>query len=597
MIKNKYDSTTYIVKRVIYEYILPYKVQVISAIFFMIISSLAVSARAYLMKPAIDKIFINKNLKALYIIPIAILFVAVINSFASYLQGLIMEKLNLRIELKLKKQLFEKLIYKDIGFYNANSVSKITSLFGDINSIIEIVNVVLSRLILQTITLTSLIILMFYQNWKLSIISFVAFPILIFPLRKITKKMRSLSSKNRDKGLGLVSTMGEAFENITIVKSNNTEQKEIDKIDEELNFLFKTQKKIVKKALIVSPMIEMIGTIGFGGVILYGGACVIKGVSSTGDFFTFIASLFSAYKPAKSFTGLGVKLQNAFVSAKRLFMLLDDKNRIIEGTENIEHVQGDIVFKNVNFTYPEEVVVIEDKANVEKENPQVLFNLNLNMEHNKSYALVGHSGSGKSTIFNLILRFYDVTSGDIFIGGHNIKDFNFPSLRKHISLVSQDVKLFDTSIYNNILYANVNATEEEVYKAAKLANVDEFARQLPDGYNTVIGPNGSLLSGGQRQRISIARAFLKNSQILLLDEATSALDPVSENLVKESIHTLMEGKTTIIIAHRLSTIINCDHIFVFEHGHLMEQGKHQELLAKNGVYTDLYNKQFGSHEN
>jgi subfamily B ATP-binding cassette protein MsbA len=344
----------------------------------------------------------------------------------------------------------------------------------------------------------------------------------------------------------------------------------------------------------------MMGTIGFACVILYGGISVVKGNSTAGDFFTFLTSLLSAYKPAKSFSGLNVKMQNALMSARRYFLMMDRKNNVEEGSVELGKVVGNLFFKDVCFSYPLTNFRNNndfDAGIEEKLDKEVLHNITLDIKSGRSYALVGHSGSGKSTIFNLVLRFFDITKGEILIDNTNVKDLTFKSLRDNISLVSQDIKLFNDTIYNNIKYAKEDATEEEIMRASKLANADEFVGSLRNGYNTIIGPSGSMLSGGQKQRISIARAFLKNSLILLLDEATSALDPISENLIRESINSLMLNRTTIIIAHRLSTIINCDHIFVLEQGRLMEQGKHSELLALDGVYKKLHDKQFGNNAN
>jgi ABC-type multidrug transport system fused ATPase/permease subunit len=341
----------------------------------------------------------------------------------------------------------------------------------------------------------------------------------------------------------------------------------------------------------------MVGTIGFAAVVLYGGMSVIHGNSTAGDFFLFMTALFSSYKPAKSFSGVNIKLQNAIACARRYYIILDRENSVREAENPIvlDNVKGNIVFENVDFKYPVSNFsgdsVVENESE-ELESKYTLKNLNLNISSGKSYALVGHSGSGKTTIFKLLLRFYDVTDGRILIDGCDIKDLSFRSLRNNISLVGQDVKLFNSSIFENIRYANTDTSQSDVLRVAKMANVDEFVNNMTNGYSTMVGPDGVLLSGGQKQRISIARALLKNSPILLLDEATSALDPISEELIQNSLKILMKGKTTIIIAHRLSTIVNCDHIFVLENGKLKEEGSHKELIALDGVYKNLCNKQF-----
>lgn len=595
--KFNYNSTKDIVIRVFKECVYPNKWRFLIAIIFMLMAALCTSYKTYLVKPAIDEVFVNKDLKALYFIPLQIMLVAIVSCVVVYLQGLLMNITNNKISVGLQEKLFTKLINKDMNFYQKQSAGRISGYFGDITGISEIINLILTNLILQSFTIIFLLGLMFYQNIKLSLISFVAFPVIVWPMIKIGKKMRKLSHKNRERGLDNSATMVESFENIKIVKINNKEEYEISRVKAILNDIYRIAIKIAKKSLIVSPMIEMVGTLGFAMVILYGGISVINGTSTAGDFFVFMTALFSTYKPFKSFSGMNVKMQNAIACARRYYIVVDQENFVKEAESpvNIDNVKGNIKFDNVTFYYPlnnfKEDSIIEDEKLTLCEK-YALKDVNLNIASGKSYALVGHSGSGKSTIFNLLFRFYDVYIGVISIDGINIKDLSFKTLRDNISMVEQDVKLFNTTIFENIKYAKSDATFEDVMNVAKMANVDEFVKNMPNGYDTIIGPNGSLLSGGQKQRISIARAFLKNSPILLLDEATSALDPISEDLIQQSLKTLMKDRTTIIIAHRLTTIMNCDHIFVFENGKMVENGNHNELISFGGVYKNLCNKQF-----
>lgn len=592
-----YNSTKDIVLRIFKEYIYPNKLKFLIAIIFMLLVAACTSYKAYLIKPAIDQVFIEQNKKALTLIPVQILVLAIISCIAIYIQGLLMNITNNKISISLQEKLFKKLIYNDINFYQKQSAARVTAYFGDVNGISEIINLILNGLILQFFTLVFLISLMFVQNLKLSIISFIFFPLIIFPIIKIGKKIRKLSNKNREQIISNSAVINESFANIQIIKSNNKEQFEIKKINNVLNETYKTNVKIVKKSLLVSPLIEMVGTIGFAAVILYGGIAVIKGTSTAGEFFLFMTALISAYKPMKSFSGLNVKMQNAIACAKRYFIIIDRENQIkeIENPINIDKINGDIEFKNVCFNYPYNNFTsdsITEKEEILTEKNFALNNINLKINSGYSYALVGHSGSGKSTIFKLLLRFYDVTNGEILIDNCNIKHLSFQTLRNNISLVTQDIKLFNTTIFENIRYSKENATKEEVLIASKMANVDEFVQNMSNKYDTIIGPDGAILSGGQKQRISIARALLKNSPILLLDEATSALDPISEELIQNSLKILMKNKTTIIIAHRLTTITNCNHIFVFENGQLIEEGSHNDLISLNKVYKNLCDKQF-----
>ena len=598
--KNKEQdnySTFNLIKRVFKEYVVPNKFKFIVAMILGGITSGAVTYRAYLMKPAIDKIFINKEATQLLITATQLFGIGLVLCFTHYFSGLILQRTNLKISTDLQERLFNTLIYKDIDYFKNRSSGKIISYFNDITGLMEIINIILSNLILQMVTLICLVGLMLYQNFKLTLISGFGFILIIKPLISIARKIKRSARKNKEKGTALYSSACESFENIEIVKSNGTEEFEKQKTKEIVNSIYKVNLKMIRQSILTAPIMEFVSSLGFSVVLLYGGFLVINEQATAGEFFTFLTAMVSAYKPAKSFSGLNIKMQNALVSAKRIYQIIDDKPKIVEAENSIilDEVKGEIEFKNVSYQYRVqqdtsfEVIDTDDTLIDTK----AVDNLNFKLQHGKSYALVGHSGSGKSTIFNLLLRFYDPTEGDIYIDGVNLKNLSFKTLRENMSLVSQNIKLFDTTIFENIKYAKQDATYEEVMKAAEMANVNEFVEGMENGYDSKIGPNGTLLSGGQKQRISIARALLKNSPILLLDEATSALDPISEKLIQDALSKLMVNKTTIIIAHRLSTIINCDCIFVFEKGKLMEYGNHKTLIDNDFIYKDLCDKQFG----
>ena len=599
--KFDYNSTRDIVIRIIRDYVSKFKFRFLIAMSFMLVSAASVAYRAYLIKPAIDKVFISKNIIALYMIPIQLIFVAIACCLTSYMQGLIMSTTMSRITMNLQEKLFEKLLYKDINFFQKQSPTRISSYLNDASGINDVIKIFLNEFILQLMTIISLLFVMLRQNFKLSLIALTAFPMVGLPIVKIGKKLRSLANENIEKNVDIMSSISESFSNIKVIKSNNKEFDEARKTHKIFINAYRTSVNIARKSLITSPMMEMTGTIALALVILYSGNSIINGTISTGDFFTFVTAMFSVYKPVKSFTGLNIRLQQSIACARRYFILLDQENTIkeIENPINLSNVEGNIKFSNVSFYYPHNDYLentIAEKENIKLEEKSALNNINMDMKSGYSYALVGHSGSGKTTIFNLIMRFYDTTQGTIFLDNIDIKNTSFKSLRDSISVVGQDVRLFNTTILENIKYTKPKATEEEVITAAKMANVDEFVRNMENKYNTIIGHDGALLSGGQKQRISIARALLKNAPILLLDEATSALDPVSEDLIQKSLKILMKGKTTIIIAHRLSTIINCDHIFVLQNGSIVEEGTHGDLLALNGVYKNLCDKQFHTKE-
>lgn len=591
---DKYSAKNLIL-RIAKEYILPNKFSFIIAIVFMWISSGLVGYRAYLMKPAIDKIFMLKDSKQLMWIAGQILVVGIVLCVVNYVHSIILRITNQKIQSDLQDRLFKNIVIKDVDYFKNRSSGTVLSYFNDIAGLMTSIDIILNGLILQFFTLVVLVGLMIYQNPKMSIISVFSFLFVIKPLMSITKKIKSIILKNKEGGTIFFSVVSESLDNIEVVKANGMEEYEIKKVSKTIDRMHRLGIKIAKQSLLTAPLMEFVSSLGFAMVLLYGGYSVINGMSTPGEFFTFLTAMLSAYKPAKAFSGLNVKMQTAIISAQRIYKIIDTRPLITESKNPItpKKIEGNIEMKNISFQYNvgnsnQDVV---DEA-VSFSDTLALNNVNLSMNSGHSYALVGHSGSGKSTIFKLILRFYDPTNGVITIDDINLKDLSFKTLRESISLVSQDVKLFDTSIFENIKYAKQDATYEEVINASKMANVHEFVETMENGYESIIGPNGTLLSGGQKQRISIARALLKNSPILLLDEATSALDPISEQLIQEALAKLMINKTTIIIAHRLSTIVNCNRIFVFEKGKLMEQGTHEELINNKFIYKNLCDKQF-----
>jgi len=582
-----YNSSFAIYKRVLKEAFVPNIWYFLFAIALMILGAASVAYRAYLIKPAIDEVFLNKNTMQLVTVPIKLIIVAIAIGLSTYLEGYIMHMTTTKINIDYQRKLFCKLINFDICYFQDKSSNTILSQFDDINGLMSALSLLLNGLIRQFFTILALVGLMFKQSFYLSIIAFIGFPIIIYPIYAIGRKLKYLANRGLELSTDLKSSMGESLSLIQLVKSSNTEDYEMDKFDKIVKENYILSMKMVCKSLITSPIMEMAGSIGFAGVIWFGGMAVINGTMTSGAFFAFITALLSAYKPAKSFAGTNIQIQTAVICAKRLFTVLDAENVIKnkpDATE-LQNVKGNIEFDNVAFRYP--------SCDTEKPSDKLaLNNLNLNIEQGTSVALVGHSGSGKSTIFKLLLRFYDPTEGDIKIDNNCIRDITMESLRSNISIVSQDVLIFNANVWENVRYGNLAITNEQIKRACEMAHANEFIDQLKSGYDTILGPGGSMLSGGQRQRISIARAILKNAPILLLDEATSALDPISEKSIQKALHTLMKGKTTIIIAHRLTTVQNCDKIFVMQGGSIIESGNHEELLELNGRYKELYQTQF-----
>lgn len=592
-----YENSFQIFKRIITEAFLPNAFYFGVAIALMSVCASAIAYRAYLVKPAIDQVFLDKDTTALVVIPLQVIGIAIAISVMTFVEMYLMQRTTTRINMKYQKSLFEKIVKLDMDYFQNKSSYKILDHFVDINGLMSALNLILTGVIKQLLTIVGLVGLMFYQSPALSCVAFIAFPVAIYPIYRIGRSLKSMATRGRELSGSLASGMGESLGLIKLVKSNATEDYEVSKLEYNIKTVYKMSMKMIRKSLATSPMMEMAGSIGFAGVIWYGGGLVIKGEMTTGAFFTFMTALFSVYKPAKSFAGLNIQIQTALISAKRLFRVLDREPEIKDKENSVElkNVIGDIEFKNVSFRYPlhdKNEPLVPDVIEHKLCDKIALNNINLSIKHGSSIALVGHSGSGKSTISYMLLRFYDPTEGKILIDGKDVKDIKIKCLRDNISVVSQEVLIFNDTVKANVKYGAFNATDEQVIEACKLANADEFIDELPEGYDTLLGPNGCMLSGGQRQRISIARAILKNTPILLLDEATSALDPISEKLIQSALARLMKNKTTIIIAHRLSTIQNCDKIFVLQEGELKEQGNHEELLAQSGIYANMYNKQF-----
>lgn len=577
-----YDDTFYLVKRLLREYIIPHKKTFFLSVILMLVIAGTTSFHAYLVKPALDSVFVDKDATALLYIPLLVLGVTVIKGFATYFQLLLMNIMNLRIMTDMRLRMYGHFIKSDISKLHSNSSGNMmASIFNEIGMITGMMNTAINGFVKQFFTLFALIGVMFYQSVELSLVAFVGFPLAAYPIYRLGQKLRKLSYKNQEMAGKFASQMTDTLQYSKLVKSYNCEDFEVRRMSRIVEDIFKMGKKISRISLVASPFVESLGGIGVAAVIWYGGYQVMHGQTTPGAFFSFFTAMLMAYRPLKSVSGMNSGIQLGLAASTRFYRAIDDLPKIVDKENAIElsDVKGDIAFENVDFSYIEEKKALDD--------------VNLDIKAGQTVALVGHSGGGKSTIMNMILRFYDVESGCIKVDGNDIRDVKLKSLRKSMSVVNQEVMLFDDTVMENIRYGKENATQEEIIAAARLAEADEFISQLTEGYDTKIGQNGVRLSGGQRQRIAIARAILYNAPILLLDEATSALDPISERLIKEALDKLMANRTTIVIAHRLSTVIHADKIFVISGGKVVEAGTHKELLEKDGgVYANLYSKQF-----
>jgi subfamily B ATP-binding cassette protein MsbA len=573
-----------VIKRMIVEIILPYWINIAFSIGLMIVIASTNSFQALLIQPAVDQTLFNVGDQGgnfLYQIPILIFVVTLSKGIATYYQQVISSTTIVKMTNDLRVRLYEKYIKSDMEFYNnSSSANMMSSMYNDVQGMMGGINLLISGIFKNFFSVIFLFAVMLYQNPMLTLVSLVGLPLAIYPIYIVYRKVDKYMYKSQEQLANFTVLMDDSLRSAKVVKSYNAEEYEIGRMRKTLNGLFNSMWRIARVSNITGPLNEALIGIGTAAVLFYGGSLVVGGDATPGSFFSFFTALMMAYKPMKAVGGLNIQLQMCLVCARRVFEIMDAKPKIVDKPNAIAlaNVNGDIKFEDVHFSY------IKDK--------KALNGINLHIEAGKTYAFVGHSGGGKSTIMSLLLRFYDPDSGSIKVEGHDIRDVTMNSLRHHISYVGQDVQLFDDTIKENIKYSNREATDEDIINAAKMAEAHDFIMECSSQYETQMGQNGQKFSGGQRQRISIARAILRNTPILLLDEATSALDPISEKQVQIAIAHLMQGKTTLVIAHRLSTVMNADKIFVINHGKIVEEGTHNELLAKNGEYAILYSKQF-----
>ncbi len=581
--KDKKEYSSYqLSKRLISDYIAAHTKKIMWSFLCMILAAAATATNALLIEPVLDEIFVKQNRDLLLLIPLAILFIAVIKAVSVYCYSLWMKYIGQRIVTDMQIQLYEHLLYSDISLFNDKSSGNLISRFtNDIYVIRKNILQVLTSLINQLFTFIFLVGVLLYQSVELAVIGVAVFLFAVYPVVRLGKRMRKVSHSIQESLEDFTATLEDSFQGVRVVKSYNNEEYEVNKAKKSIEDIFKLYIKSAKIESISSPMMEMLAGLAIAAVIWYGGYQVLEGNTTPGSFFSFITALLMAYKPVKSLSSLNTNIQEGLAAVKRLFLVLDKQSEIKDKDNAIvlDAHGKNICLHNVSFAY-------------KNTDMSALNDVNITVPSGKNVALVGHSGGGKSTIMNLILRFYDPTEGCVSIGEDDIRNVSLKSLRDNIAIVSQEATLFDTTIKENIRYGKHSASDQDVEEAAKLASAHEFILSQPNGYDTPIGQHGVKLSGGQRQRIAIARAMLANSPILLLDEATSALDTISEKEIQNALETLMKGRTTLVIAHRLSTIINSDLIYVIDKGNVVESGTHEQLLALNNVYAGLYHHQF-----
>ncbi len=574
-------NKTLTLKRLYREYTKKFLKKIFIAVFFSLLVAASTSSIAWLLDPAIEKIFIQKDQTLLMIIPGLIIVAFTTKGVSLYIAKVIMINVGEDIKKKLQFDMLNTLISADTQSIDEKHSGKfISNLTYDVMHITNLLSNGILNLFKDSLTLIGLLTVMFIQNWKLSLIAIILIPIASTAARSLGKRMGKVTTQAQEKSSFLTKYLVELFKNHRLTKIFQKEKYERNRADSYLNQLKEKNKKIGHVIVRISPVMEILTGIMIAILIFYSGKLIAKGEINVNNFFSFLAAMMLAYQPVRSLSTLNVILNQGLSAASRILSVVDTK-RLIKNEDNAKELdinKGNIEFKDVIFSY-------------KQSDGEVLKKVNLIFEGGKMTSLVGHSGSGKSTILNLIPRFYDTITGDITIDNQSIYNGTIESLRKNISLVSQETTLFDDTIKNNIKYANLDATDEEVLEASKLSYSDEFINKLPNKYETLIGEDGVRLSGGEKQRISIARAMLKKSSIILLDEATSSLDSETETKIQEALKILTKDKTTIVIAHRLSTILNSNNIYLIDAGKVIDNGKHEELLLKSKIYKNFHDKQ------
>jgi len=569
-----------LIKRIFRTQVKRYLSQIVIIFLFIILSALATASVAWLLDPAIKKIFIEKDMTLLFAIPCLIVLAFVIKSIAIYIIRIKTIKISFNVTKNIQILMTEKILKSDTAFLaNRHSGRFISNFTNDTQILLNVINGTTISVIKELVTLIALMGLMFYQNWKLSILAIILIPVAAYFSKKIGKKIGKIVNQSLQASEVFTKFLSEILKATSVIKIFQKEDEELKKFRNVIENRIEKMTQVERTRFGAQPIMETITGMAIGIVVFAGGYLSIHDEIEVGSFFSFLTALILAYQPVKALSGVNIGMNEGLTAARRIYELLDNQESISSNNnkKNLVIKNKDIEFNNVNFNYPDGTKAIKELSTV--------------VRGGATTALVGKSGSGKSSFINLIPKFYNVSNGTIKIDGQDINDVNLASLRKAIAVVSQDVILFDDTVEANIGYGKIDASKEEIISASKAAAADEFIRELPNGYKTIVGENGIKLSGGQKQRVSIARAILKNSPIILLDEATSALDSESEAKVKYAIDNLIKNRTTIVIAHRLSTIKNANKIIVLSEGSLVEEGTHEKLIEKSNTYKKLYNQE------
>ena len=586
--EEAHETTDRLIRRLLREQLWPQRTRIAFTFLCMLVVAAASASMIYLLKDVVDQVLIARDREMLYLLPAAIIILALLTGCAGYFEAVNMEVIGHRIVANLQHLMYRGIIWADLQFFNNNPVGGLIARFiNDANLLRFSMAKALTGLVKDSLLVLFLITILVVHNWSLALLTVIVFPLALYPIVRIGKRMRKISRNSQVETSDLTVLLDETFQGARHVKAYTMEDQETERAVGVIEKIFLLARKAARVQAISRPLMETLGGIALAVTILYGGFQVIEGKMTTGELASFMAALLAAYKPMKNIANLNATLQQGLAAAQRVFTVLDLHPTISdrEQARPLTNVKGTINFKDVHFRYDEK--------------GPALNGINIQIEAGQTIALVGPSGAGKSTILNLIPRFYDVQKGSVSIDGHDVRDVTVSSLRNSIGLVSQEISLFDDTIKANIAYGKPNANSSEIENAAIRAGAHEFISNLPEGYDTRVGGRGVKLSGGQSQRIGIARAMIKDAPILLLDEATSALDTETERHVQKALSQLKKGRTTVVIAHRLSTIVDADVLFIIENGQIVETGTHAELITKNHTYARLYALQFsedGSEE-
>jgi ATP-binding cassette, subfamily B, bacterial MsbA len=557
----------------------------VGAVVCMVAYAATTAGQAWLMQPVLDRVFLQRDELMLVLVPVAVILMALVKGGADYGQTVALARVGQRISADLQQRLFRHLLRADLGYFmERGSGPLISGLTYDTQRLRTAASSALTGVARDSVTIVFLIALMVYQDWRLALVALIVFPIATWPIVSVGRRTRKVSHQGQAQMAALTARLEQTFQGVRQVKADNREDDEAAETGTLIERLFGINVKAAHVRARISPIMEVLGGIAIGAVILYGGSQVLAGQTTPGTFFSFVTALLLAYQPLKSLAKLNTQIQEGLAAAERIYTVLDHEPAVGDrpGAVPLRPGPGEIRFARVRFGY--------------RPDRPALHDIELTVPAGQRVALVGPSGAGKSTMLNLILRFYDPDGGAVLIDGQDVGGVTLASLRARIALVSQDVDLFDDTVRANIAYGRPGATLDEITAAAVAAAAHDFIMTLPGGYDAVLGPSGASLSGGQRQRLGIARAMLKDAPILLLDEATSALDSEAERIVQAALERLMRGRTSLVIAHRLSTIINADLIAVVEDGRIVETGTHHALLARGGVYARLYDLQFADQQ-